>query len=66
MIFLTVLAYIGSIIENALGLKFGIFNLVRLCVSAIGGGIFAVVITQQAKNHLSEVMKTYLNKENIS
>lgn len=65
MIFLGVLAYI-SVIGNVLGLKFGVLNLVGLLAAAIGGGIFAVLITQQAKNHLSEVMKTYINKENIS
>lgn len=66
MIFLSVLAYISSIIGNVLGLKFGVLNLVGLLAAAIGSGIFAVLITQQAKNHLSEVMKTYINKENIS
>jgi len=66
MIFLGVLAYISSVIGNVLGLKFGVLNLVGLLAAAIGGGIFAVLITQQAKNHLSEVTKTYINKENIS
>ena len=65
MIFLGVLAYTCSIIGNVLGLKFGLLNLVGLLAAAIGGGIFAVLITQQAKNHLSEVMKTYISKENI-
>lgn len=65
MIFLGVLAYISSVIGNVLGLKFGVLNLVSLLAAAIGSGIFAVLITQQAKNHLSEVMKTYINKKNI-
>ncbi|HDK42651.1 MAG TPA: hypothetical protein ENG87_04675 [Candidatus Pacearchaeota archaeon] len=63
MIFIAIVAYVSNIAGLALGLKFGIFNLAGLLVAAIGGGIFGIVMTQQAKKHLKEVMKVYTNQE---
>lgn len=63
MLFLGIWGYISMMIGLALNLKIGIFNPVGLLGAGIGGGIFAIVITQQAKKHLNEVMKPYINKK---
>lgn len=41
----------------ALGLKFGIINVLGLLGGAIGGGVFSIVLTYEAKKALYQMMQ---------
>jgi len=57
MLFLALCVYSGTKIGIILGMKFGIFNLPGLFGCIIGGGVFSIVISYEAKKALYEVMK---------
>ena len=57
MLFLALCGYSGTKIGTILGLKFGIFNLPGLFGCIIGGSVFSIVISYEAKKILHEVMK---------
>jgi len=57
LLFLAVCGYLCVKGGVALGLKFGIINVLGLLGGAIGGGVFSIVLTYEAKKALYQMMQ---------
>ena len=60
---LAFLALVSMRVGVAFSLTYGIFNIAGLLGAGIGGSILALVMSQQAKKHVDEVIKQILKTE---
>ena len=63
MALLAFLTHVSYRLGIAFSLTYGVFNIASLIGAGIGGGILALVMSQQAKKHVDEVTKRTLKTE---